>query len=150
MARILALPGSPRAGAVYNKAVVDRETWLLSLRRANEDEENELAEEYDLRWGDIHPVHADWVERFLSLVMPGGEVLDAACGTGKYLGTVLDSGRRVVGVDHSAAALATARQKHPAASTRHLDLQDLASDDEFDGVMCVDAWSSSPRRTGPS
>ncbi len=130
--------------------MVERETWLLSLRRSNEDEENELAEEYDLRWGDIHPVHATWVERFLSLVAPGGEVLDAACGTGKYLGMVLDSGRRVVGVDHSAAALATARAKHPAAATRHLDLQDLPFDDEFDGVMCVDAMEFVPPEDWPT
>ncbi len=93
--------------------MVDREAWLLSLRRANEDEEDELAEEYDLRWGEIHPVHADWVERFLSFVAPGGQVLDAACGTGKYLGTVIDSGRQVIGVDHSEAALATGAAEAP-------------------------------------
>ncbi len=129
--------------------MVDREGWLLSLRRANEDEEDELAEEYDLRWGEIHPVHADWIERFLSFVAPGGHVLDAACGTGKYLGTVIDSGRQVIGVDHSEAALARARQKHPTASTRHLDLQDLAFEDEFDGVMCVDAMEFVPPEDWP-
>ena len=38
---------------------------------------------------------------FLSKLAAGGDVLDAACGTGKYFGLVLDSGRHVTGVDHS-------------------------------------------------
>ncbi len=130
--------------------MVERETWLLNLRRVNEGEEDDLAEQYDQQWGEIQPVHRAWVERFLSLVSPEGVVLDAACGTGKYLGLVLDSGRQVIGVDHSSAALALASTKHPDASTRHLDLQDLAFEDEFDGVMCVDAMEFVPPRIGPS
>lgn len=129
--------------------MVERSEWLLALRRINEREEDELADEYDLRWGEIHPVHAEWVRRFLSRVQPDGVVLDAACGTGKYLGMVLDSGRQVIGVDHSAAALARAQAKRAAASTRHLDLQDLAFDEEFDGVMCVDAMEFVPPEDWP-
>jgi SAM-dependent methyltransferase len=129
--------------------MVERSDWLLTLRRASEAQEDRLADEYDLRWGEIHPVHAEWVQRFLSLITPGGLVLDAACGTGKHLGMVLDSGRQVVGVDHSAAALARALAKHPGATTRHLDLQDLPFDNGFDGVMCVDAMEFVPPEDWP-
>ncbi len=39
---------------------------------------------YDAHWGAIGGTHADFIARILGLVRAGGEVLDVACGTGKY------------------------------------------------------------------
>lgn len=116
-----------------------RAAWLLELRRENERQEDALAPEYDAEWGEIDDDHRAFIERFLAELPPGGRVLDAPCGTGKYFAMVLASGRRLQGVDHSAGYLARAVAKHPEVPTERLDLQDVAEHDAFDGVMCVDA-----------
>jgi SAM-dependent methyltransferase len=122
-----------------SKHAPNRGTWLRELRRQNERQENALASDYDAHWGEIEPDHASFVARFLSLLPQHGRVLDAACGTGKYFGMVLDSGRSVLGVDHTGAYLDAARAKFPAVPTEKHDLESLPYEDEFDGVMCVDA-----------
>ncbi|MFB3739624.1 MAG: class I SAM-dependent methyltransferase, partial [Candidatus Velamenicoccus archaeovorus] len=127
----------------------ERAAWLRQLRSANEIEEAALAAEYDALWGAIGPTHRAWVERFLSLLPAGGRVLDAACGTGKYVGVVLESGRSIVAVDHTAAYLAKVREKYPDAATEKHDLQDLPYRDAFDGVMCVDAMEFVPPEEWP-
>ena len=76
-------------------------------------------------------------------------MLDAACGTGKYFGIVLDSGRSLLGVDHSAGHLARAREKLPDVPTERRDLQQLPYREEFDGVMCVDAMEMIPPEDWP-
>ncbi len=118
---------------------VDRATWLHELRRANERQEDALVDVFDAEWGRIEDDHRAFIERFLAEMPAGGRILDAPCGTGKYFGMVLDSGRTVHGVDQSSGYLALAATKFPGVSTEKLDLQDLAVRDAFDGVMCVDA-----------
>jgi ubiquinone/menaquinone biosynthesis C-methylase UbiE len=90
--------------------------------------------------GTVFPSHAAFVARLAGLVRPGGAVLDAACGTGKYWPALLAAGLRVTGVDQSAGMLAQARREHPEVPSRVLALQDLAAlPDRFDGLLCVDA-----------
>jgi hypothetical protein len=74
-----------------------------SSAEENERQENALDPDFDANWGEIEPDHEWFVTRFLSLVPPDGRALDAACGTGKYFGIVLASGRSVLGVDHTGA-----------------------------------------------
>jgi ubiquinone/menaquinone biosynthesis C-methylase UbiE len=128
-----------------------RTEWVAEIRRRNAQLQDELLRtvDYDTEWGAIDDVHRDYVDRFLSLLPAGGRVLDAACGTGNYFGFVLRSGRSVVGVDHSEAMLAKAREKLPDVPTEKRDLQDLPYTDEFDGVMCVDAMESLPPEDWP-
>jgi ubiquinone/menaquinone biosynthesis C-methylase UbiE len=76
-------------------------------------------------------------------------VLDAACGTGKYFGMVLDAGRRVVGTDQSTGMLARARARFPAVPVERVGLQELAFDGEFDAVMCIDAMENVPPEDWP-
>lgn len=127
----------------------DRTSWLLQLRRENEEQEATLADGFDARWGEIEPTHRAWVERFLSMLPPKGRVLDAACGTGKYVGMVLDSGRSVLGVDHTDVYLAKLSGKFPDAATAKHHLQDLPYEAGFDGVMCVDAMEFVPPEDWP-
>ncbi len=99
--------------------------------------------DYDENWGAISPSHATFVTRLITLIGSGRDVLDAACGTGKYWPVVLAAGLRVTGTDQSAGMLAQARSKHPEVPARVLALQDLAAAADlrgrFDGLLCVDA-----------
>lgn len=127
----------------------DRQTWLRSLRRANEQQEDDLDPVFDEQWGEVEDTHRAFVERFLSMLPPEGSVLDAACGTGKYFPMVLASGRSLLGVDQSSVHLATAQEKHPRVLVEKHDLQDLPYRDQFDGVMCVDAMEFVPPEDWP-
>jgi ubiquinone/menaquinone biosynthesis C-methylase UbiE len=129
--------------------VADRTAWLRRLRQENAEQEDALSAVYDERWGKIDETHRAFVERFLSSLPPGGRVLDAACGTGKYFGMVLRSGRSALGVDHSAGHLARAREKFPDVSSELRDLQELPYREEFDGLMCVDAMEMIPPEDWP-
>jgi cyclopropane fatty-acyl-phospholipid synthase-like methyltransferase len=92
------------------------------------------------RQAAISPSHAAFVARLAGLVRQGGQVLDAACGTGKYWPALLAAGLQVTGVDQSAETLARARRKYPQVPSRVLALQDLAElPDRFDALLCVDA-----------
>jgi 2-polyprenyl-3-methyl-5-hydroxy-6-metoxy-1,4-benzoquinol methylase len=107
---------------------------------------------YDEHWGAVSPSHAAFVARLTQLIRPNGNVLDAACGTGKYWPMLLAAGIRVTGVDQSEGMLAQARRKHPEVPTSVRALQDLATAEDlwtrFDGLLCVDALETLPRRTG--
>jgi len=129
--------------------LADRGAWLRDLRRVDEHQEDALAGDFDAQWGQIEPTHQAFVERFLSRLPPDGRVLDAACGTGKYSPMVLASGRRLLGVDHAGALLASAAAKFPQVPTAKHDLQDLPYHHEFDGVLCVDAMEFVPPEDWP-
>ncbi len=114
---------------------------FLDLRRrvTRERFDTRFAEGYDEEWGAISPSHEAMLLRLLAATRPGGEVLDAPCGTGKYWATILASGRRLAGIDQSAGMLSQAARRFPDVPTRHLALQDLDDHERFDAVICVDA-----------
>jgi SAM-dependent methyltransferase len=119
----------------------DRRAFVAERRAASVHRFDTIhSQHYDEHWAAISPSHAAFVARLAGLVRPGGAVLDAACGTGKYWPALLAAGLSVTGVDQSAGMLAQARGKHPDVPSRVLPLQDLASlEDSFDGLICVDA-----------
>jgi SAM-dependent methyltransferase len=129
----------------------DRSGWIADIRRRNERLQDELLDtlDYDAHWGEIEDEHRAFVHRFLSMLPDAGTVLDAPCGTGKYFAMVLERGRSLLGVDHSGAMLARAREKFPNVPTEKYDLQDLPYRQAFDGVMCVDALESLPPEDWP-
>jgi SAM-dependent methyltransferase len=122
---------------------VDRAAWLQERRRVAEERHDTLhAATYDREWGAISPNHRRFVAALVDRCPAGGRVLDAACGTGKYFGMILDAGRQVVGVDQSAGMLAQARAKHPEVPVQKVGLQELAFEAEFDAALCVDAMEN--------
>ena len=129
----------------------DRAAWVTDVRRRNERLQDAFLEthDFDAEMGEIGDTHRRFVGRFLAALPPHGRVLDAPCGTGKYFAMVLESGRSLLGVDHSAGMLAEARAKFPQVQTEKFDLQDLRYRDEFDGVMCIDAMESLPPEDWP-
>ena len=120
---------------------MDRSAWLAERRAATIADYDEGAAGYE---ADAYPVEAQerFVARLLETCPPGGLVLDAPCGTGRYFPLVAAAGRRVVGIDQSAGMLAEARAKGVAVSLEHVGLQDLAFDADFDGVMTIDAMEN--------
>ncbi|MGH2766089.1 MAG: class I SAM-dependent methyltransferase [Actinomycetota bacterium] len=127
----------------------DRAAWLRSLRQVSERQEDALSPVFDAQRGEIEDTHRALVGRFLSMLPPGGRVLDAACGTGKYFPMVLAGGRSLLGVDHSAGLLAQALARFADVPVDKRDLQDLPYREEFDGVMCVDAMEMVPPEDWP-
>jgi ubiquinone/menaquinone biosynthesis C-methylase UbiE len=129
---------------------MDRQTWLRERRQTAEERHDTIhAFTYDEHYGEIGPTHRRFVTDLVEGCPPGGTVLDAACGTGKYFAMVLDAGRRVVGTDQSTGMLARARTRFPAVPLERVGLQELAFDGGFDAVMCIDAMENIPPEDWP-
>ena len=129
---------------------MDRTAWLRERRQTAEERHDAIhAFTYDEQYGEIGPTHRRFVADLLERCPPGGTVLDAACGTGKYFAMVTDAGRRVVGTDQSTGMLARARARFPGVPLEKVGLQELAFDGEFDAVMCIDAMENIPPEDWP-
>ncbi len=85
----------------------ERRAWLDERRAATRSAYDADAPTYDL---DEYQgtLHRRFVDRLLDTCPPDGVVLDAPCGTGHYFAQVVESGRRVVGIDQSTGMLAVA------------------------------------------
>jgi SAM-dependent methyltransferase len=128
---------------------VDRGEWLAERRAAVEHEYTLEAPTYDEGYDPATPEHRRFVARLIETCPPAGAVLDAPCGTGPYVGMVLDAGRVVVGVDQSAGMLDQARAKHPGVRFELVGLQELVFDAAFDAAMCIDAMENVPPEDWP-
>ena len=129
---------------------MDRAAWLRERRQTTEERHDAIhAFTYDEEYGEIGGTHRRFVAGLVERCPPGGTVLDAACGTGKYFAMVLDAGRRVVGTDQSTGMLARARARFPAVPLERVGLQELDFTGEFDAVMCVDAMENVPPEDWP-
>lgn len=104
---------------------------------------------YWVKWGmDAPQTHQNFLRRFLGTLPPGGNILSAACGAGRFDGFLLETGFSVTGADQSAGMLARAREHFPADRFPQLryekvGLQEIASTPAyraaFDGILCMDA-----------
>ena len=63
-------------------------------------------------------------EVFAYQMPPHSNVLDAACGTGKYWPMLLARGMQVKGIDQSSEMLRRASQKHPQVPVEKRGLQE--------------------------
>jgi SAM-dependent methyltransferase len=117
---------------------MDRRAWLDDRRAATRAVYDAEAAGYD---ADDYPhdVQAAFVARVVEACPPGGAVLDAPCGTGRYFPVITAAGRRVVGVEQSAGMLAVAREKGLAERLEQVGLQELAFESAFDAVLTIDA-----------
>jgi SAM-dependent methyltransferase len=95
---------------------------------------------YWVRWGlSEDETHQQYLQKFLKRVVPGGAILSAACGAGRYDGPLLDAGHPVVGIDQSAGMLARAKEHFPEVQYKKRALQEMRFREAFDGVICMDA-----------
>lgn len=122
---------------------LSRRRFVTEQCRVSEHHFRQTASAYDKRYGQIEETHLECVREFLSAMEPGQELLDAACGTGKYFGIFTASGRSVFGIDQSAEMLAQAGAKWPDVPTQRMALQDLRNAlnwrGRFGGLVCIDA-----------
>jgi ubiquinone/menaquinone biosynthesis C-methylase UbiE len=127
---------------------MDRQAWLAERRAAVV-----VAYDAEAPGYDEHEYPSDlqreWVARALRLIPPGGVVLDAPCGTGKYFPLVAAADHQVAGADQSAGMLAQARARGIAFRLEQVALQDLAYVAEFDAVLTVDAMENIPPEDWP-
>ena len=69
---------------------------------------------------------------------PDGRVLDVGCGPGHYCGQFAAEGARPFGIDLDAEMIRAARERHPRAAFRTLDMTDLGRlEGSFDLAFCI-------------
>jgi ubiquinone/menaquinone biosynthesis C-methylase UbiE len=128
---------------------MDRHTWLAERQAAVVADYDGDAANYDDLEYPADMQHA-WVRRVLDMIPPGGTVLDAPCGTGRYFALITGAGMQVTGADQSAGMLAQARARDMAVSLEHCRLQDLSYDGTFDAVLTIDALENVPPEDYPT
>lgn len=128
---------------------MERRAWLDDRRAAVEEDYTRTADTYDVDIQPIRPTHRGFVQRLLETCPPGGIVLDAPCGTGRYFSFVREAGRRVVGIDQSTGMLARARATGLAERLENVGLQEMTFEAAFDGSMTVDAMENVPPEDWP-
>ena len=128
---------------------MDRLAWLAERRAVVEATYDEEAPTYDESDIAITPTHSHFVSRLVETCPPGGTVLDAPCGTGRYFPLVQAAGRQVVGADQSAGMLAQAEARRIAVAVHRIGLQELAFEAVVDGVMTIDAMENVPPEDWP-
>jgi SAM-dependent methyltransferase len=127
-----------------------RDHWLQARRRISEHRYDTVyAASYDRDDPPTSLVHLRFIADVIKHVPPGGTLLDAPCGTGKYFAPILAAGRNVIGCDQSAGMLAQAARKFPQLELRKLALQDLDYVSAFDAVLCIDAMEGVPPEDWP-
>jgi SAM-dependent methyltransferase len=127
---------------------MDRATWLRQRRAAVVEDYDRNAAHYD---DDPYATatHGAFVDRLVATTQPGGLILDAPCGTGQYFARIREAGRRVVGVDQSAAMLGQAKVRQLAERLELVGLQEMTFAAEFDGAITVDAMEHIPPEDWP-
>ena len=125
-----------------------RRAWLAERRAAVVAAYDDEAPGYDEHDYPV-PLHARFVRRLVETCPPGGIVLDAPCGTGRYFSLITEAGRRVAGIDQSAGMLAQAQSRGLAESLERVGLQELGFDGAFDGAMTIDALENVPPEDWP-
>ncbi len=129
----------------------DRAAWLAERRRNSMERfDRRFSADYDAHWGEIFPSHARMLDRFLDACPPGCEILDAACGTGRFWPAILASGRRPRGIDQSEGMLRVAARKFPDVPTERRALTDLDAKAAYDGILCMDAMEYVPPEEWPA
>jgi 2-polyprenyl-3-methyl-5-hydroxy-6-metoxy-1,4-benzoquinol methylase len=120
---------------------MNRSDWIKARRRETEERYDTLwAPFYGEKWGLYsNAMHLKFVEKFLSLLLPNGKILDAACGAGRYMPMLLEKGYAVLGIDQSQGMLSKAQAKFPSVQTEKVGLQEMVYRGMFDGAICMDA-----------
>lgn len=124
---------------------MDRITWLQEMRRECEEQYDRESPLYDEEGGVYSNIaHQQFLQEFLGLLPQNSRILDAPCGTGRYLPFLLANGHSVVGIDQSQGMLERAKAKFPAVQFEKVGLQEMAYEGLFDGAICMDAMENIP------
>ncbi len=81
-----------------------------------------------------------WLDAFVALLPPGGDVLDIGCGMGEPIARhLIARGFAVTGIDSSPQLIAMARERFPQQTWVTADMRALSLGRVFDGLI---AWDS--------
>lgn len=120
---------------------MDRNSWLKEKRR-------EAEEGYDILWSPLYDVeggnypnasHLQFIQKFIDLLPQNSTILDAACGTGRYLPQFAGKGYTIIGIDQAQGMLTRAKEKFPEVQFEKVGLQEMPHQEFFDGAICMDA-----------
>ena len=129
---------------------MDRITWLREMRRDCEEQYDRESTLYDEQGGVYSNItHQQFIQEFLSFLPPNSKVLDAPCGTGRYLPFLLEKGHSLVGIDQSHGMLERAKIKFPTVQFEKMGLQEMAFQEVFEGAICMDAMENVPPEDWP-
>jgi ubiquinone/menaquinone biosynthesis C-methylase UbiE len=124
---------------------MDRIAWLREMRRDCEEQYDQGSTLYDEQGGVYSNIaHQQFIQEFLSFLPPNSKVLDAPCGTGRYLPFLLEKGHSLVGIDQSHGMLERAKIKFPTVQFEKMGLQEMAFQEVFEGAICMDAMENVP------
>ncbi len=120
---------------------MDRTAWLRKIRHEIEERYDALwSPLYDEKWGLYsNATHQQFMREWLDLLPPRSMILDAACGTGRYLPLLLEREHIITGIDQSQGMLAQAQAKFPGVHFEKIGLQEMAYREVFGGAICMDA-----------
>lgn len=91
-----------------------------------------------------------WLDRFLTRIPPGGEILDLGCGTGQPIAAyLLKSGFRVTGIDPSPSMIAACKTNFPEGEWPKGewlvgDMRALNLNKTFDAILAWDSYFHLP------
>lgn len=124
---------------------MDRVTWLKEMQRECEEKYDGYAPLYWDEYGLYSNItHLHFIQEFLSRLPQPSSILDAACGAGRYLPFLLEKGHSILGIDQSQGMLMRAREKFSTVPLKKVSLQEMAYQEAFDVVICVDAMENIP------
>lgn len=119
---------------------MDRKEWLKLMQKRAEMLYDRFSYRYWDTWGiEVPDTHREYLQKFLERIQPGGSVLSAACGAGRFDGFLLKAGHIVVGIDQSEGVLAKAKEHFPEVQYIKMSLHEMDFRQIFDGVICMDA-----------
>lgn len=75
------------------------------------------------------------LKEFMSIVKPGGHILDVGCGTGIVARALVDSGCQVTGIDISQKMLSLAKHRVPEATFEVGDMNALEFEDDYPNCL---------------
>ena len=119
---------------------MERTEWLKLIRHQTEALYDHFSPKYWVTFG-FYPneTHLKYLNLFLEQMSPHSTLLSAACGAGRYDGTLLEAGHSVVGIDQSAGMLRKAKEHFPQIQYEKMGLQEMDFHELFDGIICMDA-----------
>ncbi|GDX07537.1 bifunctional 2-polyprenyl-6-hydroxyphenol methylase/3-demethylubiquinol 3-O-methyltransferase UbiG [Buttiauxella sp. A111] len=99
--------------------------------------------------GTVNVDMSSLYESFTRLLLPGSQVLDAGCGSGRDSKAFIEMGYQVEAFDASSKMVALASQ-HTGLSVQQMTFADVETQQQYDGIWCCASLLHVPSQELPS